>query len=803
MEPGAGELLRSLRKKAGLTQEALAELSQVSVSTIRRLENGRALDTRLGTVNLLADALEAGPQERRQLVVALSPTEPVPEAAEPEKTASSAPLQIPGVLAHDADELAREIRRRWRREEEQRQVHDPFPLPVRWNDAPRELTDLAVNTQRGEPGAAAHELDLSGDLRSVVEVYRRIRSGRLLVLGRAGSGKSILVVRFLLDFLAARTPNDPVPAIFNLSSWDPTATTLRQWMADQLLCDHPYLARKVPSGATLASALFDADLILPVLDGFDEIAEGLRGETLQALNSTSTPLVLTSRRREFAEAVGSVHAPLVWAAGIELSDLTPEDLGAYLPRTVRPADPAAAAGTQTSWEYVLDEMRAATTEESRNLATVLSTPLMVSLARTVYSATPDLYPAQLLDRKRFPTPQSLEVHLLKKFVPTLYRPRPPERDPVTRPRVRRPAAPEHAQRWLGFLAHELARLDDSPQDLAWWRIARATRGSTRLALVVVVSGLCMAMPDLLIEVLTGVARPRLALLVDAGLIGLVAGIAFGTVYGVMAALGGAAFEPTRVRLRLPRSRTALARGAARSFVPRFGTGLLGGAVMGIGYACALTLIRTVAHLPMPKDQVLQQTLTNMLLLGLIFGLSAGLIFGLLSVLEAPLDVTSAATPTALLDANRTMVRRQALVLAPLTAGVVGVGGWLVVELFQGLLGPLVWTPSETLLLASSGGLGGAGAYALCFTAWGQWVVIGRIWLPLTGRLPRDTMEFLDDAYERGALRRTGAVYQFRHSRLQHHLGQLYRDRAGYRRVRFLHRPDTRVLSPTRPDTTSH
>src|SRR5262249_53335797 len=31
------------------------------------------------------------------------------------------------------------------------------------------------------------------------------------------------------------------------------------------------------------------------------------------------------------------------------------------------------------------------------------------------------------------------------------------------------------------------------------------------------------------------------------------------------------------------------------------------------------------------------------------------------------------------------------------------------------------------------------------TAWGQWLVLGRFWLPLTGRLPWRVMTFLDDA----------------------------------------------------------
>jgi hypothetical protein len=58
---------------------------------------------------------------------------------------------------------------------------------------------------------------------------------------------------------------------------------------------------------------------------------------------------------------------------------------------------------------------------------------------------------------------------------------------------------------------------------------------------------------------------------------------------------------------------------------------------------------------------------------------------------------------------------------------------------------------------------------LSVTAWGQWVILSRIWLPLTGRLPWALLTFLDDAHKRGVLRQAGAVYQFRHARLQDHL----------------------------------
>lgn len=795
-----GPLLRRLRTQSGLTQEQLAERSGVSVRTIRRLETGKSTDHRLGTVNLLADALGIGADDRRRLTAALAQTQNVLPDEPPEPVPVRSPIR--GPLADAAEELAGEVRRRWQREEEQRRVHDPFPLPVRWRPAPTFLTDHEENIARLAPGATARGLDLSGDLRSVAEVYRRIESGRLLILGRAGSGKSILTIRFVLDLLKAPALPDRVPVIFSVGSWDPTTTALRDWLVDRLLRDHPHLDRRAPNGSTLAAALVDADLILPVLDGFDEIAEGLRHEALEVLNATSLPLVLTSRRTEFAEAVQAARAPLVWAAGIELTDLTLDDLVGYLPRTARPVthgdgdrtgDRAAdQAGGRTGdgangavWDFVLKELRAEETPASVTLARVLSTPLMIVLARTMYSETPDEDPAELLDATRFPAEHSLEEHLLAGFVPTVYRRRVPERVTGGYQGRQRNWDPERAQRWLGYLAHHMVRLDRDRHDLAWWHIGDSVRGSTRILNVVLASALAVAVSNWIVGLIASPFEPGVAFL-EGALMGPAAGLAFGCVYGVMAMFGGGVFEPARVRLRLPGSHAGMGHRPVRAFTTRFAVVLLGGFVMGVGCACALTLLRWLYYGLRPTNgDVLQGTLINMLAFGLIFGSAAGLVFGLMAALEAPLDVASAATPIGLLSSNRATVGRQILVLVPALTLAIALGGRLVVDLLQGLLGPMNWNLSDGFFIGAVGGFGGAFSYALSFTAWGQWAVLSRIWLPLTGKLPWNTVAFLDDAYHRGVLRQTGAVYQFRHIRLQHHLGHSFRQQqANYAPARF-------------------
>ncbi|MCZ0975777.1 helix-turn-helix domain-containing protein [Streptomyces albulus] len=291
-------LLKRLRREANLTQEALAERAGVGVRTIRGLETGERADPRVTTVRLLADALGLRPEERERLLstaVLENPgrrgsgrresggtTRSARRCLRPEPTASgptaSGPTRSPlhEVLADVADQVAQTVAARWRREEEQRQVHDPYPLPVRWRPVAEELTDHWANIRRLPPGSAPAPLELGGQLDAIVNVYRRIPSGRLVVLGRSGSGKTILAVRFALDHLKARGHADAVPVIFSIGSWDPTAITLRDWLAAQLRRDHPGLAAPGPGGTNLAEGLVETGRILPVLDGFDEIADGLR-----------------------------------------------------------------------------------------------------------------------------------------------------------------------------------------------------------------------------------------------------------------------------------------------------------------------------------------------------------------------------------------------------------------------------------------------------------------------------------------------------------------------------------------------
>ncbi|MFF8592270.1 helix-turn-helix domain-containing protein [Streptomyces sp. NPDC015220] len=761
-----GMVLRRLREKAHLTQEELERRSGISVSTIRGLETGKRGNPRMTTVRRLADALALRSEDREELLGAAVPGQRsggAGAAGEPgtDKTAFEPPAaRQPAPAAQHApanatEQLAKAVAARWQREEEQRRIQDPYPLPVRWRPARATLTDHWANIRRLPPGAVSGPLDLSGRLEEIAETYRRIPSGRLVVLGRSGSGKTVLTLRFVLDHLRSRTPAEPVPVIFSIGAWDPTAVTLRDWLTGQLTRDHPGTAALGPGRASLASILVDSGRVLPVLDGFDEVADGLRRPALEALNATTLPLLLTSRPAEYAAAVEETDV-LTSAAPIELTDLTLDDLDHYLPRTTRKSDrsdPAAGA-----WDPVLEKLREPSPDGSAApLATVLSTPLMVALARTVYSDTPEHDPASLLDTELFPGVQELEEHLLDNFLPTVYRRR-------TLPGSRE-RDPDRVQRWLGYLAHHLTEL--KTPDLAWWRLGHGLRDSTRTLVTALVTALVIGLVDG--TVAACFSGSLVGGLLDGTIVGLLAGFLFGLVHWLTYTVMGKEVTPSATRLRI-RGRPETTTWTAG---PRLVIGTVAGVLFGSAYGFVVGLVHAYGW-QVGFSSAVRLGLVDAIVLGLVFGGAAGLTFCLLGLLETPLDIVSAISPRSVLNTDRRTVVTQLAVWAPVFGVAVGLGAGLVVDLLQGHLGRLVMDPTASLMLGTISGLGGALGYTLGLTAWGQWFVLSRVWLPLTGRLPWAVATFLDDAYRRGVLRQAGAVYQFRHARLQSRLAQAHR-----------------------------
>jgi NACHT domain len=226
-----------------------------------------------------------------------------------------------------ADQLAVALERQWKAETAVRRLNDPYPLPVSWSAADPDLTDrwdlLEKLARSGAgwpapppPGTwAADANGLEGRKGELAEVLRRIPTGRLVVLGKPGAGKTMLVVRLVLDLLRDRPLGAPVPFLAPLASWNPSQWELRGWLATQLVAAHPRLAAPAPGGdGSCAEALLAGGLIIPVLDGLDEIPEAVRGVVISQINDALRPgeaVVVTCRTEDYRRAVSPPDGPEV------------------------------------------------------------------------------------------------------------------------------------------------------------------------------------------------------------------------------------------------------------------------------------------------------------------------------------------------------------------------------------------------------------------------------------------------------------------------------------------------------------
>ncbi|MBC2906963.1 NACHT domain-containing protein [Streptomyces cupreus] len=647
-------------------------------------------------------------------------------------------------LADNLQALAQRVLDDLDQDEIQRRLRNGNPLPVRCGAAPGDFTGRSNGAREVSTALAeASPLDLNGRLESIAAVYTRDEPGRLLVLGGAGSGKTVLIRRFAQARLEDRnrTCKGPVPVIFSLGSWDPTATSLKGWLIDRLEQDHPFLARRASYKSTWAAGLVGMGHVLAILDGFDEMAETLYGDALRQLRATpaNLPLLLTSRR----EALKGINAGEGLFPGIELTGLTFADCSARL-------TPAS-----TAWKPVLDRLsRPSGDPAAARLAAVLTTPLMLTMAQAFQASGRD--PERLLKPEEFSSRGALEKGLLNAFVPTAY-------DPLVNTAVpkRRRWSAERAGHWLGYLATHLKkqkRDEQKPdaQDIEWWQLGTTMSLPTRMLVSGAVCGLVAGTAVALVHALLS-DFPTALLDFFLNVLGI--GLTFGLMHGFASkSKASGAFKPSRMQIGLRGdSMRVRVRRVRESLLPRVGGGLAGGLIFGVVFGGGAALYAILLAYPWPWVALL---LGNWLVAGSLIGLAVGIVLALAAWLETDAKPDESVSPTELLRTNRTIV----LVQAGAVGLILGLGYGTVITRFNGFAHGL--PAGIGAGLAAAVGVG-------TLSAWGRWVVLVRIWLPLTRRLPLGVNTFLDDARERGVLRQAGAVYQFRHALLRDHLAEAH------------------------------
>ena len=213
-----------------------------------------------------------------------------------------------------------------------------------------------------------------GDLASVLEYYRSLSPGRLVVLGDPGMGKTVLALELIVRLLEShdREPDQPVPVLVSAAAFD-TRLGWEDWLAQ-------HLANRFDLSMRVSSTLIRDGLILPVVDGLDEMDPGTdprRARVLvAALNASMrgryrAPLVVTCRTADYQALTCDVDR----ATHVRMLRLTGPDAARYLTAQFRGHD------EQQRWQPVLTVLRA---DPAGPLAAQLATPWRLTLALAAF-----------------------------------------------------------------------------------------------------------------------------------------------------------------------------------------------------------------------------------------------------------------------------------------------------------------------------------------------------------------------------------------------------------------------------------
>jgi len=267
-----------------------------------------------------------------------------------------------------------------------------------------------------QPHQAAHLLP--GGTR-ITQVYDHA-GGELIILGEPGSGKTTLLLELARDLLnrAGKDDTHPMPVILNLSSWAVKRQPIADWLVEELN-DKYQVPRRI------GHVWVHADLLLPLLDGLDEVTPAYQAACVEAINTYRqehglVPLVVCSRRSDYFAQTTRV----LLDCAVVVQPLTAEQIDGYI-----------ASGGEK-----LAALRLALRDDPvlRELAT---TPLMLSVLAAAYAGK---------SIEGLSVSGSLEEHRQQLFATYTER-------MLQRRGTSKRYTPEQTNYWLNWLARRLVR----------------------------------------------------------------------------------------------------------------------------------------------------------------------------------------------------------------------------------------------------------------------------------------------------------------------------------------------------------
>ena len=200
-----------------------------------------------------------------------------------------------------------------------------------------------------------------------IDVYERHDiNGRLLILGAPGSGKTTTLLQLARKLIerAYCDSHCPIPILLNLSSWKDDKQSIKDWIINDL--KKKYGVRK-----DIAQKWVTEAVIIPLLDGLDEVASARQGLCVEKINeflvpsNWSNPLVICSRTEEYQlltcedQSLGR-RKKLELNGAITLQSLTLKQIKNYLQQ----------AGHKELWQNI---------KKDNSLMELAKTPLLLNI----------------------------------------------------------------------------------------------------------------------------------------------------------------------------------------------------------------------------------------------------------------------------------------------------------------------------------------------------------------------------------------------------------------------------------------
>ncbi len=251
--------------------------------------------------------------------------------------------------------------------------------------------------------------------------------GQLLILGQPGSGKTTLLLGLAKELLdrSEADPDEPIPVVFNLSSWALRRPPLEEWLIEELRL------RSDVTGPAAPRFVRQEELTI-LLDGLDEVAARYRDDCVDAINQFRSEhgfvkIAICCRLAEHEALTRKLRLP----AAILILPLKPPEIIEYLQDV---------GATRTA-----DSVRKAVSADP-GLMALLDTPLTLSIVAIVGEKLPTTGPSESvvgMEQRR--------TQLFAMYVEEMFHRRSAEER----------YKPEQMRRWLAWLAGKMVQWEQT------------------------------------------------------------------------------------------------------------------------------------------------------------------------------------------------------------------------------------------------------------------------------------------------------------------------------------------------------